>query len=267
MLKFEQSSSKVHKMAVHKMAIHKMRMFSSSRIFFASRSGIVSAFLGAGLCLPVAALARRQEAQSSQSGSQDSSVADAARRSRDKKKNPSTNPKFSKVITDDDLAQRNYQPGPDVLNLGASNKSEADANTQGAAGAEAADNASEEVALKEAKEQDAEIATLKLKISNAETDLDLDRRQLALDQDSYFANPDYTHDVAGKAKLDGEKQQINDKQQAIERLKTRLAAVEELKSRRKPAQAKPAPAPAQPAAPQTQSAPPPQTEQPENPPL
>jgi hypothetical protein len=262
MLKFEQSSTKVYRMAVRNMEIHNIRMFSSSRIFFASLSGIVSAFLGAGLCLPVAALARPQEAQSSQSGSQDSSVADAARRSRDKKKNPSTNPKFSKVITDDDLAQRNYQPGPDVLNLGASNKSEADANTQGAAGAEAADNVSEQDALKEAKEQDAEIATLKLKISNAETDLDLDRRQLALDQDSYFANPDYTHDVAGKAKLDGEKQQINDKQQAIERLKTRLAAVEELKSRRKPAQAKPAPA--QPAAP-TQPTPPPQTEQPENP--
>jgi hypothetical protein len=251
-------------MAIHKMPIHKMRIFSCSRIFSASRLQVVSALLGASICLPVTALAQSQDAQSPQ----DSSVADAARRSREKKKNPSTSSKFSKVITDDDLAQRNYQPGPDVLNVGASASSDTvPPKPPTVAPAEAADNASEEDLLKEAKEQDAEIATLKLKISNAEKDLNLDQRQLALDQDSYFANPDYSHDVAGKAKLDSEKQQINDKQQDIERLKTRLAAVEELKSRRKPAQTRSAPPPAQPTPPATQPAPPPQTEQPENPPL
>ena len=78
--------------------------------------------------------------------------------------------------------------------------------------------------------------------------MELDRRQLSLDQDSYFSNPDYVHDTAGKAKLDSEKQQINDKQQEIERLKTRLAALEELKSHRKSNR--------------TQAAPPPQTEKP-----
>jgi hypothetical protein len=56
------------------------------------------------------------------------------------------------------------------------------------------------------------------------------------------------HDTAGKAKLDSEKQQINDKQQEIERLKTRLAALEELKIHRKSNR--------------TQAAPPPQTEKP-----
>jgi hypothetical protein len=52
------------------------------------------------------------------------------------------------------------------------------------------------------------------------------------------------HETAGKAKLDSEKQQINDKQQEIERLKTRLAALEELKSHRKPNRTQ-APPPAQ----------------------
>jgi len=73
--------------------------------------------------------------------------------------------------------------------------------------------------------------------------LDVSRRQLALDQDSYLSNPDYAHDTAGKSNLDNEKQQINDRQEDVERLKTRLAALEELKSHRKPARKKAAPTP------------------------
>ena len=242
------------------MAIHKIRIFSPSRVFSASRSGIVSVLLGAGICLPMAALARPQETPSSQSGSQDSSVADAARRSRDKKKNASSTSKSPKVITDDDLDRQNFKPGQEGLNVGAWPQMETQPpSAQAVAAAEAADNAAEQDLLKEAKEQDAEIATLKLKISNAETDLDLDRRQLALDQDSYFANPDYTHDVSGKAKIDDEKQQINNKQQDIERLKTRLAALEELKSRRKPVRTQAGPPPAE-NTPQTGK--PPQSENP-----
>jgi hypothetical protein len=229
------------------------------------RSRIVSTFLGASFCLPLAALGQSPEAQST---SQGSPVADAARRSRDKKKNPSSSAKSTKVITDDDLDRVHFQPGPDVLNVGASPKSETEAaSTQAVAAAEATDNAAEQDGVKAAGEHDAEIARLKSQITEAERDLDLVRRQLTLDQDIYLANPDYAHDVAGKAKLDGAKQRITDKQQDVERLKTRLAAVEELKSQPKPAR-KQAASPAQ-----TENAPaaqnPAQTENPpqaENPP-
>jgi len=227
------------------------------RIFVRSR--IISALLGASICLPMAALAQSQDARSSQS-SQSSSVADAARRSRDKKKDPSASSKPSKVITDDDLDRVHFQPGPDVLNVGASATSETEPpSPQAVAAAEAADNAAEQDLLKQAKEQDAEITGLKLRITEGEKDLDLVRRQLALDQDTYFANPDHVHDVAGKAKLDGEKQQINDKQQDIERLKTRLGALEELKSHRKPVRAQAAPPPTEKSA---QTGTPPQSENP-----
>jgi len=57
-----------------------------------------------------------------------------------------------------------------------------------------------------------------------------------------LSKTDYAHDTAGKSNLDNEKQQINDRQEANERLKTRLAALEELKSHRKPARKKAAPA-------------------------
>jgi hypothetical protein len=211
-----------------------------------SRSRIVAALLGAGICLPMAARAQSQEAQSRESTSQDSSVADAARRSRDKKKNPSTSSKSPKVITDDDLDRRNFQPGQEGLNVGAWPKLETEPpSAQAVAAAEAPDIAADQDAMKEAKEQETEIARLKLQIAAAEKDLDLAGRQLALDQDTYFANADYAHDVAGKAKLDGEKQQINDQQHDIERLKIRLAAVEEWKSHRKPVRTQTAPPPAE----------------------
>jgi hypothetical protein len=64
--------------------------------------------------------------------------------------------------------------------------------------------------------------------------LDLAKRTLALDQDAYLSKPDYANDTAGKAKLDDEKQEISDKQQEVEKLKTRVSALEELKAHRKP---------------------------------
>lgn len=239
------------------MAIHPLHSLTSVKALICwqnlsvSRSLILSALVGAGICLPVALAQPRQsqsqDAQSSQSGSQDSSVADAARRSREKKKDPSGTSKSHRVITDDDLDRQNFKPGQEGLNVGAWPKLETEPpSAKAVAAAEAADNATEQDLLKEAKQQDSEIAGLKLQIAQAERDLDLVRRELALDQDSYFANPDYVHDVGGKAKLDSEKQQINDKQQDIERLKTRLAAVEELKSRRKSARTQEAPAPTSP---------------------
>ena len=217
-----------------------MRLFNLPRI--------IATLLGAVISLPVAALAQAQDAQSQQSASQDSSVADAARRNRDKKKSPSNPPKSAKVITDDDLDRRNFSPGQEGLNVGSPPKLETEPpSPQAVAAAEASDKA-EQGSVKEAGEQDAEIARLKERTKDAEKDLELARRQAALDQDSFLSQPDYAHDAAGKAKLESEKQQINDKQQEVERLKTRLAALEELKSHRKPAR--------------TKAAPPPQTENP-----
>jgi valyl-tRNA synthetase len=203
-----------------------MRLFNLPRI--------IATLLGAVISLPVAALAQAQDAQSRQSASQDSSVADAARRNRDKKKSPSNPPKSAKVITDDDLDRRNFSPGQEGLNVGSPPKLETEPpSPQAVAAAEASDKA-EQGSVKEAGEQDAEIARLKERTKDAEKDLELARRQAALDQDSFLSQPDYAHDAAGKAKLESEKQQINDKQQEVERLKTRLAALEELKSHRKP---------------------------------
>jgi hypothetical protein len=194
---------------------------------------MIALLVGLGVLLPMAALAQ-------DTSSQDSSVAEAARRNREKRKNSANPLKSSKVISDDDLDKRNFTPGQEGLDVGAAPKLETTPpSAQAVAAAEADDKAAEQ----EAADQDGEIAKLKEKIVDAEKDLDLAQRQFALDQDSYLTNPDHQRDTAGKAKLDGEKQQINDDQQKVEQLKTRLAALEELKGHRKPSRKKTAPPP------------------------
>jgi hypothetical protein len=208
-----------------------MRLFSPLRV--------ITALLGVCVCLPIATLAQAQDAQAQQSASSDASVADAARRARDQKKNAA---KSSKVITDDELDRHVFKPGQAGFNVMAPPQLEtAPPSAEAVAAAEAADNASDEDLQKEAAAQDSDIARLKVQIREGEKDLDVLRRQLALDQDSYFSKTDYARDTAGKSNLDNEKQQINDRQEQIERLKTRLAALEELKSHRKPARKKAAP--------------------------
>lgn len=210
-----------------------MRLFSPLRV--------IAALLGAGVCLPAATLAQVQDAQAQQSTSSDASVAAAARRARDQKKNSA---KSSKVITDDDLDRHVFKPGQAGFNVMAPPQLETEPpSAEAVAAAEAADIAADEDSLKEAAAADSDIAKVKLQITDGEKDLDILRRQLALDQDSYFSKTDYAHDTAGKSNLDSEKQQINNRQEEIERLKIRLAALEELKSRRNARRKKAAPPP------------------------
>ncbi len=210
-----------------------MRLFSTLRV--------IAALLGAGVCLPIATAAHSQDAQAQESTSSGASVANAAKRARDQKKNAA---KSSKVITDDDLDRHEFKPVKGGFNVGAAPELETGPPSPGAvAAAEAADNASDEEAQKQAAAQDEDIAKLKSRIAQGEKDLDVSRRQLALDQDAYLSNPDYAHDTAGKSNLDNEKQQINDRQEEVERLKVRLAALEELKSHRKSSRKKATPPP------------------------
>jgi DNA repair exonuclease SbcCD ATPase subunit len=179
-----------------------------------------------GACGLLAGAAPRQDQ------SQTDSVAEAARKAREKKKAATKSPK---VISDDDLDRRNFQPGQDGLNVGSAPRLETEPpSPEAVAAAEASDAAAEKEAAKKAADDDAELARLKGQLTTSEKDLDLAQRALALDQDAYLSKPDYANDAAGKAKLDSEKQQISDMQQEVEKLKTRVAALEESKKRRKP---------------------------------
>lgn len=160
------------------------------------------------------------------SQSQDSqSVAEAARRAREKKK---AQTKPVKVITDDTLdvkkddVQSAVAEEPRIPGTPAPNAQPASsAPGANAAGSSPATKESEEEKLKR------ELAALKEQLKQAMGDLDLLQREYRLDQDSFYSNPSYASDTAGKQKLDDEKQQISDKREEVERLRAKLADLQQ----------------------------------------
>ena len=189
--------------------------------------GIFAGALVFGATVSAQAGPRGNEPSQDQSSidAQSPNIAEAARRSRERAKNAT---KPSKVITDDDLDKKGVKPGQQGLTVDAPVQLETQSPTPGAVAAAKEVMAATEPAAEVAPSDDPEVAQLKVQITDAEKDADLGKRELALQQDSYLSNPDHEHDTAGKAKVDALQQQIADKQQEIDKLKTRLAAAQEL---------------------------------------
>ena len=163
----------------------------------------------AGAFLPVA-FSQSQDSQS---------VAEAARRAREKKKDSA---KPARVITDETL---DVKQG-DVQNAVAEEPKIAgapDAAKQSAnAAANPATNDPQTQAAKDEKSKK-EIAAAKEQLKDALSDLDLLQRENRLDQDTYYSQPNFASDTAGKQKLNDEQQKIRDKRQEIDRCKAKLA--------------------------------------------
>jgi hypothetical protein len=175
----------------------------------------------------------------SQDSQANGSVADAARRTREDKKNAAKAPnsKSSKIITDDDMTKTPAKLAEGGVNLGAPAKLETQPPSEASVVAtEAADQAAASGGAN--KGDDAEIKKTKEQIAQTTKDLDLIKRELSLDQDTFYSNTDYVHDKAGQTKLADEQQQINVKQQELDVLKARL---QDLEARKKPSGETPAP--------------------------
>jgi hypothetical protein len=176
--------------------------------------------LALGILFAVSLSAQPQDAQSQQN----QSAAEAAKRNQEKKK---SSPKPSKVITNDDLDKGPFVPGQSGVNIGGPPPAETTPPPVRSAAAEASDKATGEAAAKKAADEDLQIVELKKQVAEVEKDLDLLRREFALDNEAYYSKGDFASDKAGKAKLDDEQQQIAAKQQELDGLKARLAALEE----------------------------------------
>lgn len=182
--------------------------------------------VSASFLLFCGALARAQDSPSQEA----QSVAEAARRARDRKQNAA---KPSKVITDDDLDAKNVKPGAQGLDTGAPPQLETEPpSPQAVADVQASDRAAASGSDLPGKDAgDPEIAKLKEQIAYAQKALDLVQRELALDQDTYLSNPDHANDKAGKIKLDALQQEISEKQPELDKLKARLEALLEADKR------------------------------------
>jgi hypothetical protein len=160
------------------------------------------------------------------------SVADAARRAREQKKNGSP---ASKVITDDDIDNKHIQPGAEGLNVGAPARLDSEPPSPAAVSAVVASDAAAAAAAGDATPKDGEspqVAQLKEELAQLQKEYDLMQRELALDQDAYYSKTDYASDKAGQSKINAEKQQTTAKQQELDDLKTRLAAALDLAGRK-----------------------------------
>ncbi len=199
--------------------------------------------LGLALAQLCGMAAARAQAPDASSGS----VADAAKRSAEQKKNAAS---AKKVITDDDLNPAQIKPGDEGLKVATPQLETGPPSAAAVAADEAADKKAETSPADDPlKATDpAKVAQLKQELAKAEEELKLSQRESALEQDTFFSNPDFQHDTAGKAKLDELQQSISDKQQNVEQLKARLLELEESLKKQAPANAPVAPASENPSA-------------------
>lgn len=180
------------------------------------------------------------ELQGSQT-QQGQTVARAARRSREQKKNAA---KQARVIGNEDLDTEYFKTGQEGLHFGAPSRLKTEApSARDAAAAQAADQTATSANKgsrpkgkdsEEAAAEDAEIAQLKEQIAEAEEHLKWQQRELALDQDTIYSNPNYTDFRTGKGKLDAEQQRIDENQQDIHGLKANLEVLQERRKQAAP---------------------------------
>jgi hypothetical protein len=164
-----------------------------------------------------------------QSQSDNTSVADAARRARAQRKNAA---KPARTLTNDDLPAApaaTAQPATPATSPSEAAdddqaKSESETSTPGKTPA-SGEAAPASDSAKKKGEIEAALKRAKGDLAQAQNVLDLLQRKAALDSDSFYAQSDYAHDTDGKARLDANAQQVNDKKSQVEDLKAKVAAL------------------------------------------
>lgn len=155
------------------------------------------------------------------------SIADAARQNRQQKKPPT---KSGTVITNETL---NPSPAPGTNPATAAPEApQANVNTGNVpqAGTVTDSTAPKSPAQPEISKQDseklkAEIAAIKQELKEKQSEVDLLQRLLNLDREALLSKPEPSRDVEGKAKIDAEQDDLNQKVAEFDKLKAKLQSV------------------------------------------
>lgn len=155
------------------------------------------------LSLPGLTAARQSQAGTSSASDQQDSLAAAARRARQAKKDQA---KPAKVWDNETLASVRGE----ISIVGqpaapASNPTPQAGDKSPTGNPPAADQSTIE----------ADLSAAKANLQSLKVDQDLLQRKYALDQQTYFGTPDYSSDTAGAAALADEKKQLDSKQQGV----------------------------------------------------
>ena len=144
------------------------------------------------------------------------SVAEAARRARQKKEAASNKP--ATVITNDTIPTApNDITIPGASNVPENASADGTAPAAAAPGEKPAAGSSDEDAAKKAAIDD-----LKKQVKDKEHAVSLLQRELALDKDTYYGKPDYQNDTTGKQKLDDKQANLIAQQNQLNDLKAKL---------------------------------------------
>ncbi len=197
------------------------------------------------ILLQVGSTSARQPLEQQQQGDS-TSIADAARRSREQKKEQ---PKGTKVWDNDTIPRKpgavsvvGQTPATDATDDSAAKPADGDANAVGQTAstdsttstplAPAADKSEGSKASAELAAIQTDLASAKAHLQTAKADLDIVQRKLALDSQMYYSKPNYSADKDGAANIAAEKtdleakqQEVADAQMKVDQLEAKLAAV------------------------------------------
>jgi hypothetical protein len=156
---------------------------------------------------------------------QQPSIADAARQNREQKKSA---PKSGNVITNDTLSPTSST----VAATTATAAPQVGANPANAAQAPAAaesaapkTSAQPELSKEDAAKLKSEIATIQQELKDKQSAVELLQRLLNLDREALLSKPDSSRDTDGKAKLDAEQDELQQKSAEFEKLKAKLQSM------------------------------------------
>jgi hypothetical protein len=176
-----------------------------------------------GLAILLASLVGTADGQQQTQEQAENSIAAAARRARENKKEHA---KPTKVWDNDNIPTSAASLSVVGNAPPADNSANQPANVPpGSAAPGAANSASADASKKSAVEAD--LAAAKERLQTLQNDLDIAQRKSTLDSQMYYSKPDYAADKVGAATLEDEQSQLEAKRQEVADAKKRVADLEE----------------------------------------
>lgn len=148
------------------------------------------------------------------------SVAEAARRARQQKEAAS---KPAQVVTNDTLPPAPANAPAEVQTPGTAPQAESPASATPESATQGEKAPSSGATAQNPEQLKKEVETLKQEIADKQRVVNELQREIALEQDIVYRNPDYQHDTAGKQKLDSLQSDLKQNQDDLAALKAKLA--------------------------------------------
>src|SRR5216684_3238840 len=152
------------------------------------------------------------------------SVAEAARRAKAEREQKKATEKQARTFDNDNLPAPKVGEAVNVVGQSAPAPSAVPGQEQAASAPSPEDAGAKDQERQKIAEQ---IKDAKAQLEDAKKDLEIAKRAFDLDRDSYYSNPNFQSNKAGKVKLDNEQADITAKQQAVDQIQQKVKDLED----------------------------------------